>query len=88
MGVFTDLIKQMLKDNNIDDERTLRALEDEGASLAEEFAENYERIQETKKKFVEQVDVSPVDFEKFERDNKEKTSDKEPEKESSELQEK
>ena len=72
MGVFTDLIKQMLKDNNIDDERTIKALEDEGESLAEEFAENFERVQEKKKKFVEQVDVSPVDFEKFQKKAREK----------------
>ena len=85
MGVFTDLIKQMLKDNNIDDERTIRALEDEGASDAERFAEDFERIQEEKKKFVEQVDGSPVDMEKFaERQKeaaKEPSSEKEPEQE-------
>lgn len=58
MGAFTDLIKMMLKDSNIDNEKTIRALEDEGKKDADEIAERL--APKDKTAFVPKVDVTPV----------------------------
>ena len=71
MGIFKDLIEQF-RDKDKDTERIIRAFRDEGESLAREIAEKYEQIEEKRKKIVPQVDVSPVDMEKFQKKAREK----------------
>ena len=64
MGAFTEVIKMMLRDNNIEDERTLRAIEDEGKAEADKIAEELGQ-KEDRTAFVPKVPPVnlPKDFE-------------------------